>query len=46
MRKADREREEAITKLREWIKPGDTVYTILDHVSSSGMSQADASRTR
>lgn len=34
------ERDEAIGKLREWIKPGDTVYTILDHVSSSGMSRA------
>lgn len=34
------ERDEAIAKLREWIKPGDTVYTILDHVSSSGMSRA------
>ena len=33
------ERAEAITKLREWIKPGDTVYTVLDHVSSSGMSR-------
>lgn len=34
------ERAEAIEKLREWIKPGDTVYTILDHVSSSGMMRA------
>lgn len=33
------EREEAITKLREHIKPGDVVYTILDHVSQSGMSR-------
>lgn len=33
------EREEAITKLREHIKPGDVVYTILDHVSKSGMSR-------
>lgn len=33
------ERDEAIAKLREWIKPGDTVYTVLDHVSSSGMSR-------
>jgi len=31
--------EEAKAKLRKWIKPGDTVYTILDHVSSSGMSR-------
>lgn len=40
MRKADREKTEAIEQLRQWIKPGDTVYTILDHVSSSGMSRA------
>lgn len=33
------ERAEAIERLREWIKPGDTVYTILDHVSASGMSR-------
>lgn len=33
-------RDEAIAQLKEWIKPGDTVYTILDHVSSSGMSRA------
>lgn len=34
------EQAESIAKLREWIKPGDTVYTILDHVSASGMSRA------
>lgn len=33
------ERDEAIARLREWIKPGDTVYTILRHVSSSGMTR-------
>lgn len=33
------ERQEAIERLREWIKPGDTVYTVLDHVSRSGMSR-------
>jgi hypothetical protein len=33
------ERQEAMERLREWIKPGDTVYTILDHVSRSGMSR-------
>jgi hypothetical protein len=36
----NKERTEAIERLREWIKPGDTVYTVLDHVSSSGMSRA------
>lgn len=30
---------EACAKLREWIKPGDTVYTILRNVSRSGMSR-------
>lgn len=33
------ERDDAIAKLREWIKPGDTVYTILRSVSRSGMSR-------
>ena len=36
---AEAERAEAIAKLREWIKPGDTVYTVLDSVSRSGMSR-------
>lgn len=36
---AERDKAEAITKLREWIKPGDTVYTVLDQVSRSGMSR-------
>ena len=31
------ERDDARAKLREWIKPGNTVYTILRHVSRSGM---------
>lgn len=35
-----RDKAEAIARLREWLKPGDTVYTILEHVSSSGMSRA------
>lgn len=30
---------EAIAQLREWIKPGDTVYTILESTSRSGMSR-------
>lgn len=34
-----RERDEAVTKLRELLAPGDTVYTVLRHVSSSGMSR-------
>lgn len=34
-----KERDEAITQLREWLKPGDTVYTILRSVSRSGMQR-------
>lgn len=34
-----RRREYAIKQLREILKPGDTVYTILRHVSASGMSR-------
>lgn len=37
---AQAEYDEARARLLEWIKPGDTVYTICDHVSSSGMSRA------
>lgn len=33
------ERDDAIAKLRDWIKPGDTVYTVLEHVSRSGMQR-------
>jgi hypothetical protein len=33
------ERAEAIESLRKRLKPGDTVYTILRHVSASGMSR-------
>ena len=36
-RAAKIEREKAKAELREWIKPGDTVHTILRHVSRSGM---------
>lgn len=34
-----KERAECIQRLKEWLKPGDTVYTILRHVSRSGMSR-------
>ncbi len=40
MKAKERERLEAIEKLREILKPGDTVYTILRHVSQSGMLRA------
>jgi hypothetical protein len=33
-------RDEAINKLRELLHPGDTVQTILRHVSRSGMSRS------
>lgn len=32
-------KEEYLEHLREYIKPGDTVYCILRHVSQSGMSR-------
>lgn len=31
--------DEARAQLLKWLKPGDTVHTILDHVSNSGMSR-------
>ena len=31
--------EEAIEQLREWIKPNDTLWTQLQHVSKSGMTR-------
>ena len=33
------ERDEAIERLREWIKPGDTIHTIIRSVARSGMSR-------
>lgn len=39
MTKEDLEKLEAIKKLKKLVKPGDTVYTILRHVSRSGMSR-------
>lgn len=35
----DAEREQDLARLREWLKPGDTVYTIVRQVSASGMSR-------
>ena len=32
-------REEAIEKLKEAIKPSDTLYTQLEHVTKSGMTR-------
>lgn len=36
----DDERDEAIKRLRELIKPGDTLVTVMRHRSASGMSRA------
>lgn len=33
------EKQEAIARLREWVKPGDTIYTVLRNTSRSGMSR-------
>ena len=33
------EQAEATERLKGWLKPGDTVFTILRHVSRSGMSR-------
>ena len=33
------EQAEAFANLRKWLKPGDTVHTIVDNVSRSGMSR-------
>ena len=33
------QRIEALARLHEILKPGDTVYTVLRHVSSSGMTR-------
>ena len=39
MTRKEAERQESINQLREWLKPGDTVFTVLRHVSRSGMSR-------
>lgn len=39
MKARDKERLEAIEHLRTMIKPGDTVHTVLRHVSKSGMTR-------
>lgn len=39
MTQNDRERAEAIAQLRQWYPKGSTVYTILRHVSRSGMQR-------
>ncbi len=39
MTRKEAERQEAVEKLRNWLEPGDTVYTILRHVSRSDMTR-------
>ena len=39
MKARDRERESALEDLRKTLRPGETVYTVLRHVSRSGMSR-------
>jgi hypothetical protein len=39
MRVTKEERDNALASLRKFVKPGDTVYTILRHVSRSGMQR-------
>ena len=39
MNAKETERQEAIEKLRGMVKPGDTLYAILRHVSRSGMQR-------
>jgi hypothetical protein len=39
MTRKEVERQEAITRLKEMVKPGDTLHTIVRHVSRSGMSR-------
>lgn len=36
---ADADKAEAVARLKKLLKPGDTVYCVLRHVSSSGMSR-------
>jgi hypothetical protein len=38
-KKTYNEHEQAIIDLRRYLRPGTTVYTVLRHVSASGMSR-------
>lgn len=40
MTHTEKVRNDALERLRDSVKPGDTVYTVLRHVSRSGMSRA------
>lgn len=39
MKVTEQEKAEALERLRDWVKPGDTVYCVLRSVSRSGMSR-------
>ena len=39
MTRKEAERQESLEALRKLVKPGDTIFTKLDHVSRSGMSR-------
>jgi hypothetical protein len=39
MKVSKTERDQQLEQLRKWLKPGDTVYTIVENVSRSGMSR-------
>ena len=39
MKHTAQQRDEAIKNLRDTLQPGDTIYTVLRHVSRSGMSR-------
>lgn len=39
MKTTTKEYQEALDNLHRWIKPGDTLYTILENVSRSGMTR-------
>ena len=39
MKTLEQERQDAISKLKEYVKEGDTLYTDVKHVSKSGMTR-------
>lgn len=38
MKHADIVSQESLAQLRKWLKPGDIIYTVLRHRSTSGMT--------
>lgn len=37
MKATKQEQQAAIERLKQWVQPGDTIYCVLAHVSTSGM---------